>query len=211
VVSCTSLSFAGIFGWDSLGAELRSGFRRQKKCAERATRPQQIWDNTAAEGLTLLWPQVSGVRLSAQVPSQLFRPVFPATAGPPRRAPAAGRKACRACPERSRRVAHVCAPKQSPASTLPPPTFRTAASHSEPPASSFQLPASRTPKSFRMRSYEKRARKSFGMHCYKIIGLKVPWNEHLQKKAGGGSARLASCAQPACWRDCPLPRRRALY
>ncbi len=28
--------------------------------------------------------------------------------------------------------------------------------------------------------------KSFGMHSYKIIGLKVLWNEHLQKNTGGG-------------------------
>ncbi len=40
--------------------------------------------------------------------------------------------------------------------------------------------------SFRMHSYEKCACKFFGMHCYKIIGLKLPWNEYLQKKGGGG-------------------------
>ncbi len=28
--------------------------------------------------------------------------------------------------------------------------------------------------------------KSFGIHSYKFIGLKVPWNEHLQKIPGGG-------------------------
>ncbi len=66
-------------------------------------------------------------------------------------------------------------------------------------------------KFFRMHTYEKCACKSFGMHCYKIIGLKVPWNEYLQKEAGGGAARLAPGAQPACCPDCPLPRRRALY
>src|SRR5713226_1903029 len=31
--------------------------------------------------------------------------------------------------------------------------------------------------SFRMHSYEKRPRKSFRIHCYKFIGLKVPWNQ----------------------------------
>ncbi len=71
------------------------------------------------------------------------------------------------------------------------------------PASSLQLPASRTSKSFRMHSYEKRACKSFGIHSYKIIELKVSWNEHLQKKVGGGGqrdqkARLLSC--PKCVR-----------
>ena len=41
-------------------------------------------------------------------------------------------------------------------------------------------------KSFGMRTYEKRPRKSFRMHTYKFIRLKAPWNEHLQKKGGGG-------------------------
>ena len=35
-------------------------------------------------------------------------------------------------------------------------------------------------------SYEKRARKPFRMRTYKIIGLKVLWNVHLQKKGVGG-------------------------
>ena len=34
-------------------------------------------------------------------------------------------------------------------------------------------------KPFTMRSYEKCVRKSFTMRSCKIIGLKVPWNEHL--------------------------------
>ncbi len=46
-------------------------------------------------------------------------------------------------------------------------------------------------KFFRMHSYEKRACKPFGMHCYKIIELKVPWNEYLQKKGGGGGRRVS--------------------
>ena len=37
---------------------------------------------------------------------------------------------------------------------------------------------------------KKRARKPFGIHSYKIIGLKVPWNEHLQK-IGGGDRRVS--------------------
>jgi hypothetical protein len=41
-------------------------------------------------------------------------------------------------------------------------------------------------KFFRMHTYEKRACKSFGMHSYKIVELKVPWNEHLQKNGGRG-------------------------
>ena len=35
-----------------------------------------------------------------------------------------------------------------------------------------------------MRSYEKRARKSFRSRTCEIIGLKAPWNEHLQKMWG---------------------------
>ncbi len=42
--------------------------------------------------------------------------------------------------------------------------------------------------SFGMHSYEKCACKFFGMHSSEIIGLKVPWNEHLQKKGGGACA-----------------------
>ena len=40
-------------------------------------------------------------------------------------------------------------------------------------------------KPFRMRRYEKRARKSFGIRTYKNKGLKVSWNEQLQKNRGG--------------------------
>ena len=36
-------------------------------------------------------------------------------------------------------------------------------------------------KPFRIRTYEKCARKAFGICTCKIIGLKVSWNEHLQK------------------------------
>jgi len=57
-------------------------------------------------------------------------------------------------------------------------------------------------KSFIMHTYEKRACKPFGMHCYKIIELKVPWNEYLQKKAGVGGRRLSrkSGQCPCCSR-----------
>ncbi len=64
------------------------------------------------------------------------------------------------------------------------------------------LPASRTDlrpqtsrasKSFTIHCYEKRSRKSFGISSYAIVGLKVPWNEYLQKKGGWGpgSSRFA--------------------
>src|SRR5712692_739721 len=33
---------------------------------------------------------------------------------------------------------------------------------------------------------ENRACKSFRIRTYIIIGLKAPWNEHLQKRGGGG-------------------------
>src|SRR5437879_13036818 len=45
--------------------------------------------------------------------------------------------------------------------------------------------------SFRIRTYEKCFRKSFGMRSCRIIGLKVPWNEHVQKKVGGGASLKA--------------------
>src|SRR5712692_10208891 len=45
--------------------------------------------------------------------------------------------------------------------------------------------------SFAMRSYKKCVRNSIGMRTYKIIGLKVPQNEQLQK-TGGGSPSFAS-------------------
>src|SRR2546426_12414266 len=41
-------------------------------------------------------------------------------------------------------------------------------------------------------SYKKCVRKCPGMRSCKIIGLKVPWNEHLQKKVGGGASRRAA-------------------
>ncbi len=47
-------------------------------------------------------------------------------------------------------------------------------------------------KSFIMHSYAKRACKPIGICSYAIVGLKVPWNEYLQKKAGGGSVARKS-------------------
>ncbi len=44
----------------------------------------------------------------------------------------------------------------------------------------------RSRKPFGTHSYEKCAGNSFGIHSYKIIGLKLPWNQLLQKKRGGG-------------------------
>ena len=38
---------------------------------------------------------------------------------------------------------------------------------------------------------EKCVCKSFGMHTYKTIGLKVPWNDILTKKGGEGGASSA--------------------
>jgi hypothetical protein len=38
----------------------------------------------------------------------------------------------------------------------------------------------------RMHCYEKRARKSRGIHSYKTDGLKVSWNHTVPKKGGGG-------------------------
>ncbi len=123
-----------------------------------------------------------------------------------------GKPACggsKPCRERSRRLAHACSHNEFPASSLqlrflesdgpavPPsrhagrccgiPGSRT--NHQELHRSrEIGLPTSRTHKSFRMHSYEKRACKPFGMHCYKIIELKVPWNEYLQKIGGWGVA-----------------------
>ncbi len=114
-----------------------------------------------------------------------------------------------ACPERSRRIAEFTAAYVRshfglPASSFEPPTSRTVAhvcSHNELPTSSLQLPTSRTElptsdlqpqtsrtsKPFALHSYEKRACKSFGILSYAIVGLKVPWNEYLQKKGGWGA------------------------
>ena len=47
-------------------------------------------------------------------------------------------------------------------------------------------------KSFTMRTYEKRACKSPTIRTYKIAGLRLPWNEHLQKTPGGGGPPLAA-------------------
>ncbi len=69
-------------------------------------------------------------------------------------------------------------------------------SRPELPTSDLQPQTSRTSKSFAMHSYEKSACKPFGIHCYKIIELKVPWNEYLQKK--GGAAPLGKSGQPPC-------------
>ena len=40
-------------------------------------------------------------------------------------------------------------------------------------------------KPFRMRRYEKCACNSHGIRSYKNKGLKLPWNQQLQKKPGG--------------------------
>src|SRR2546422_2872304 len=54
--------------------------------------------------------------------------------------------------------------------------------------------------SFRIRSYKKCARKSFGICTYEITGLKVSWNQQLQKMWGVGDTNLlggiASLANP---------------
>ncbi len=144
----------------------------------------------------------------------------PRHGGPPRRAPAARRKACpeRSRRERSRRLAHVCPHNELPTSSLqlrfresdgpavPPsrhagrccciPGSRTnhRELHRSPgtglptsrPALSAVEGTARSRKSFIMHTYEKRACKSFGMHCYKIVGLKVPLNDTLTKKGGWG-------------------------
>ncbi len=38
-----------------------------------------------------------------------------------------------------------------------------------------------------------RACKSFGIRTYNFIGLKAPWNEHLQKRGGGGGPSIFLC------------------
>ena len=45
-------------------------------------------------------------------------------------------------------------------------------------------------KPFRIRTCEKRRCKSSGIRTYRIIGLKIPWNQHLQKRVGVGVSRL---------------------
>ncbi len=69
------------------------------------------------------------------------------------------------------------------------------------PALSAVEGTARPHKSFIIHSYEKRVCKSFAIHSYKIIGLKVPWNEHLQKNGGGGVGATqgrAFLAAPKC-------------
>ena len=67
-------------------------------------------------------------------------------------------------------------------------------------------------KPFRIRTCEKRRCKSSGIPTYKIIGLKIPWNQHLQKKVGVGVSRLPPFSLSTC---CPASlkaarKRRAL-
>ena len=67
-------------------------------------------------------------------------------------------------------------------------------------------------KPFRIRTCEKRRCKSSGIRTYKIIGLKIPWNQHLQKKVGVGVSRLPPFSLSTC---CPASlkaarKRRAL-
>ena len=50
-----------------------------------------------------------------------------------------------------------------------------------------RLRRGRSRKPFRMRRYEKCACKCPGIGTYKNKGLKLPWNQHLQKKPGGGA------------------------
>src|SRR6266849_4198161 len=45
-------------------------------------------------------------------------------------------------------------------------------------------------KSLGIRTYEKRTRNSFRIRTYSFIALKAPWNEHLQKRGGGGAPAL---------------------
>ena len=54
-------------------------------------------------------------------------------------------------------------------------------------------------KFFRMCTYEKCACKSPGMRTYEIIGLKVSWNEYLQKNPGGPPPSLPPCSRSPGW------------
>ncbi len=114
---------------------------------------------------------------------------FPRHGG--RSPPAAGRKACR---ERSRSL-----PMFVPTTNFQPQASSSGFRESGGPAvpgsrtnhrelhrsPGTGLPTSRTHKSFALHSYEKRACKPSGIRSYAIVGLKVPWNEYLQKKGGG--------------------------
>ncbi len=152
-------------------------FRHQKKRAKRATRQEQTRDNTAAEDLEAPCP---GAGLSPQVPSQPFGPVLPATAG---EAPCGGYRP------------PLAAPRTSPESKLGTrammntvdhvPTYFGTGVHVR-GASPGRLINLERHKFFRMHTYEKSACKFFGIHCYKIIGLKAPWNEYLRKNRGWG-------------------------
>ena len=66
-------------------------------------------------------------------------------------------------------------------------------------------------KPFRIRTCEKRRCKSSGIRTCKIIGLKIPWNQHLQKKVGVGVSRLPpfslSTCCPASLKGCPEASR----
>src|SRR5437879_1368550 len=66
-------------------------------------------------------------------------------------------------------------------------------------------------KPFGIRSYEKCFRKPFRMCSYKIIGLKVSWNEQLQKNRGLPPP-LCLCPFTFCLFDClPTSRWPAFY
>ncbi len=54
-----------------------------------------------------------------------------------------------------------------------------------PPVTCHQPPVAF--KSFRMHSYEKCDRNSFGIHSYEFKGLKLPWNDTLTKIPGWGA------------------------
>ena len=64
------------------------------------------------------------------------------------------------------------------------------------PVDAFRHGRSRKP--FRMRRYEKCARKSLGIRTYKNKGLKPSWNEHLQKNPGGPPSFASSDSSRFC-------------
>ncbi len=178
-------------------------FFRHQKNAKNAQRCQLRW-GTMNRTVRFVHPErVCGTRGASRMlfSQTLWLPACPACPERSRR-------------ERSRRLAHVCSHNELPTSSpqlrflesggpaVPGsrtnhrelhrspgtglPTSRTVCPGNSPPASSLQLPASRTSKSFAIHSYEKRACKPFAICSYAIVGLKVPWNEYLQKKGGGG-------------------------